>query len=165
MLESLFIRIVIMMAFPFIATASSIIRMRDPALAGFLLGRMPEIPTMGISVKGDLSDMDDSLDAICGFLEENGMSHESCERVRLCCEELATNASRHALGSDPDRSMDIVVHAGAEPSVIIRDDGPLFNPMTFDGEGIGLHVAKGMCKAMTYSRAMGQNNVRISFRR
>ena len=57
----------------------------------------------------------------------------------------------------------MVVRIGDEVSIIIRDDGALFNPIEYDGEGIGIMIAKGVCKDMTYTRAMGQNNVRITF--
>ena len=147
-----------------IACMSVAMRRRDPSLRGFLLGRMPEIPTLAVSIRGDLSDLEESMDAVSGFLASNGVDAERAEKARLCCEELASNVSVHGLGSDPSRCMDLVVRAGDEPSILIRDDGPLFNPMAFDGDGIGLQIAKGICGSMAYSRAMGQNNVRFTFR-
>ena len=146
------------------ALISVAMRRRDESLQGFLLGRKPEIPTLAVSVKGDLTDLEESMDAMAAFMESCGIERTRVEKARLCCEELASNISSHGLGSDPDRWMDLVVRGGDEPSVLIRDDGPLFNPMTFDGEGIGLQIARGMCGSMTYSRAMGQNNVRFTFR-
>ena len=145
-----------------IAVASFAMRRQDSSLHGFLLGRMPEVPTMAVSVKGDLSDLDGSLDEVCAFLEGQGVPKERCERARLCCEELAMNISQHAVHGDAGRTMDIVARGGEEPSVTVRDDGPMFNPMAFDGEGIGIPIAKRMCSSMAYSRAMGQNNVRFT---
>lgn len=146
-----------------IAAISVVMRRRDPSLRGFLLGRVPSVPTMVVSVKGDGSDIGDALDSISSFLGSNGIPKDRADRALLCCEELALNVCEHALKSDPDRFMDIVVRTGEETSVTVRDDGALFNPMTFDGEGNGLQIAKGMCTSMTYSRALGQNNVRFTF--
>lgn len=146
-----------------IVVASAIIRHRDPSLRGLLLGRTPETPTLAVSIKGDLSDLEEAMSAATGFLESNGTGHEVAQRARLCCEELAMNVSEHGIGRDPNRCMDVVIRIGEETSVLMRDDGPMFNPMTFDEEGVGLLIAKGMCTGMTYSRAMGQNNVRMTF--
>lgn len=146
-----------------IVIASAVIRRRDSSLQGLLLGRTPEIPTLAVSVKGDLSDIEEAMSAITEFLESNGTGRSTAQRAALCCEELSMNVSEHGIGRDPDRCMDIVVRKGAETSVLMRDDGPMFNPMTFDDDGVGLHIAKGMCTDMTYSRALGQNNVRMTF--
>lgn len=146
-----------------IVVMSAVIRRRDASLHGLLLGRAPETPTLAVSVRGDLSDLEEAMSAVTGFLESNGTSHGTAQKARLCCEELSMNVSEHGVEGDPDRCMDIVVRIGEETSVLMRDDGPMFNPMTFDDEGIGLLIAKGMCNSMTYSRAMGQNNVRMTF--
>ena len=138
-------------------------RRRNPALHGFLLGRMPTVPTAVLSVKGDGSDIGEALDSISSFLESNGVPKDRADRALLCCEELSMNVCEHALRGDPDRYMDIVIRAGEEASVTVRDDGALFNPMAFDGSGNGLLIAKGMCTSMAYSRALGQNNVRFTF--
>ena len=138
-------------------------RRRNPALHGFLLGRMPAVPTAVLSVRGDGSDIGEALDSISSFLESNGVPKDRADRAVLCCEELSMNVCEHALKGDPDRYMDIVVRAGDEASVTVRDDGALFNPMAFDGSGKGLLIAKGMCTSMAYSRALGQNNVRFTF--
>ena len=138
-------------------------RRRNPALHGFLLGRMPTVPTAVLSVKGDGSDIGEALDSISSFLESNGVPKDRADRALLCCEELSMNVCEHALKGDPDRYMDIVIRAGEEASVTVRDDGALFNPMAFDGSGNGLLIAKGMCTSMAYSRALGQNNVRFTF--
>ncbi len=138
-------------------------RRRNPALHGFLLGRMPSVPTAVLSVRGDGSDIGEALDSISSFLESNGVPKDRADRAVLCCEELSMNVCEHALKGDPDRYMDIVVRAGDEASVTVRDDGALFNPMAFDGSGNGLLIAKGMCTSMAYSRALGQNNVRFTF--
>lgn len=146
-----------------IVAASVVIRRKDASLHGLLLGRTPEIPTLAVSVRGDLSDLEEAMSAITGFLESNGTDRAVAQKAALCCEELVMNVSEHGIGRDPDRCMDIVVRKGDETSVLIRDDGPMFNPMTFTDERIGLLIAKGMCRSMTYSRAMGQNNVRMTF--
>ena len=138
-------------------------RRRNPALHGFLLGRMPAVPTAVLSVRGDGSDIGEALDSISSFLESNGVPKDRADRAVLCCEELSMNVCEHALKGDPGRYMDIVVRAGDEASVTVRDDGALFNPMAFDGSGKGLLIAKGMCTSMAYSRALGQNNVRFTF--
>ena len=138
-------------------------RRRNPAHHGFLLGRMPAVPTAVLSVRGDGSDIGEALDSISSFLESNGVPKDRADRAVLCCEELSMNVCEHALKGDPDRYMDIVVRAGDEASVTVRDDGALFNPMAFDGSGKGLLIAKGMCTSMAYSRALGQNNVRFTF--
>lgn len=138
-------------------------RHRNPALHGFLLGRMPSVPTTVMSVKGDASDIQDVLDSIASFLESNGISKDRSDRAVLCCEELALNSCEHALNKNARRSVDIVVRAGDEASITVRDDGALFNPMTFDNDGKGLMIVKGMCNSITYSRALGQNNVRFTF--
>ncbi len=138
-------------------------RRRNPELHGFLLGRVPTVPTAVLSVKGDGSDIGEALESISSFLESNGVPKDRADRALLCCEELSMNVCEHALKGDPDRYMDIVVRAGDEASVTVRDDGALFNPMAFDGSGKGLLIAKGMCTSMAYSRALGQNNVRFTF--
>ena len=146
-----------------IAVASAAIRRRDDSLRGLLLSRDPEIPTMTLSVSGDLSDLEPSLEAMSGFLDSNGIPKDRSDRAVLCCEELLANVSQHGLSGSPRRSMDVIVRAGDEPSVLIRDDGRMFNPIEYSEGGIGLQIAKGMCREMTYSRAMGQNNVRFTF--
>lgn len=137
-------------------------RHRNPALRGFLLGRMPAIPTMVVSVKGDSSDIEDALCSISSFLESNGVTKDRTDRALLCCEELVMNSCEHAILLNPGRFIDIVVRAGEEVAVTVQDDGPLFNPMTFDGNGNGLQLVRGMCGTMAYSRALGQNNVRFT---
>ncbi len=146
-----------------IAVASAAIRRRDDSLRGLLLSRDPEIPTMTLSVSGDLSDLEPSLEAMSGFLDSNGIPKDRSDRAVLCCEELLANVSQHGLSGSPKRSMDVIVRAGEEPSVLIRDDGKMFNPIEYSEGGIGLQIAKGMCREMTYSRTMGQNNVRFTF--
>ncbi len=142
---------------------SLVMRSRNHELHGFLMGRMPTVPTMVLSVKGDGSDIGEALDSISSFLGDNGVPKDRADRALLCCEELSMNVCDHALKSDPDRFMDIVVRVGDEASITVRDDGALFNPMAFDGSGKGLLIAKGMCASMAYSRALGQNNVRFTF--
>lgn len=197
MLESLFIRIVVTMVFPFIATAymtDRALHRRFPLpmtmlmwvvafIASFWICHVIIDHAYGITdeiIFGPIYERSVQVTTlVCVSTFTAAWTAVTCTAYRgtpssrimtafvyatLCCEELAANVSRHAPGSDPDRTMDIVVRAGTEPSMIIRDDGPLFNPMTFDGEGIWPHVARGMCGSMTYSRAMGQNNVRITFR-
>lgn len=146
-----------------IVVVSAVMRRRDDTLRGLLLSRDPEIPTTTLSVRGDLSDLGESLEAISGFLESNGVPRERSDRAVLCCEELLINVSQHGLSGSSGRSIDVIVRAGEEPSMLIRDDGRMFNPIEYSENGIGLQIARGMCREMTYSRAMGQNNVRFTF--
>lgn len=143
-------------------TLSLWMRHRDPSLRGFLLGRMPTVPTLVVSVKGDGSDVEDALCSISSFLESNGVTKDRADRALLCCEELVMNSCEHALLLNPSRFIDIVVRVGDEVAVTVQDDGSLFNPMTFDGSGNGLQLVKGICKTMAYSRALGQNNVHFT---
>ena len=142
---------------------SLIMRRRDPSLHGFLLGRMPSVPTAVFSISGDGKERDSVLEEISLFLTSNNVSKDRSDRALICCEELVINVCEHSLHSDPGRFMDIAVRVGEEASVTVRDDGALFNPMEFDGEGNGIQIVKGLCKSMTYSRALGQNNVRFTF--
>ncbi len=145
------------------AAISLTLRHRDPSLHGFLLGRMPSVPTAVYSVSGDGKNLEEVFGEISSFLISNSISEDRVNRALVCCEELVINVCEHSLHSDPGKFMDLTVRVGEEASVTVRDDGALFNPMEFDGEGNGIHIVKGMCKSMTYSRALGQNNVRFTF--
>ena len=146
-----------------VALMSYVMRRRDSGLIGLLLGRVPSVPIESVSFSGDGSDIPSALEAVSSFLAEHGVDAAKASHIRLCCEELAVNVVEHGISHNPKRFADMVVRIGDEVSVIIRDDGALFNPIEYDGEGIGIMIAKGVCKDMTYTRAMGQNNVRVTF--
>lgn len=146
-----------------VALMSAVMRRRDSNLIGLLLGRVPSVPIESVSFSGDGSDIPSALETVSSFLAEHGVDAAKASHIRLCCEELAVNVVEHGISRNPNRFADMVVRIGDEVSVIIRDDGALFNPIEYDGEGIGIMIAKGVCKDMTYTRAMGQNNVRVTF--
>ena len=45
----------------------------------------------------------------------------------------------------------------------IRDDGEMFDPITYDSKGTGLMIVMGQCDSLNYARSVNQNNVFIGF--
>ena len=115
-----------------------------------------------VSMKGDGSDMKSMMDELHSYLVSSGLSASVTNRIELCCEELTLNVIEHGLNESKNHYLDINIKEAEDNIVItIKDDGPVFDPIKYDGDGKGLLLVKGICSSISYSRAMDQNLVTV----
>ncbi|TQS83366.1 hypothetical protein A3206_06930 [Candidatus Methanomassiliicoccus intestinalis] len=115
-----------------------------------------------VSMKGDGSDMKSMMDELHSYLVSSGLSASVMNRIELCCEELTLNVIEHGLNESKNHYLDINIKEAEDNIVItIKDDGPVFDPIKYDGDGKGLLLVKGICSSISYSRAMDQNLVTV----
>ena len=147
-----------------IAAAVRIIRRQHADLRGLALQSPLPVPAFDVSISGDGKDLGELMDAVSAFVREHGVPEQVTDRIRLSCEELVTNILVHSLGHDVRRYVDVLIRVEVnEIIMIIRDDGAPFDPIEYNGRGIGLLLVRGMCSTLDYSFTMGQNTVSVSF--
>ena len=112
---------------------------------------------LDISVKGDGSDMKNMMDELQMFLVSNNIDKAAASRAELCCEELVLNVMEHALNESERHYVDLNVKINEDITITIKDDGPVFDPILYDGKGNGILLVKGICSSLKYSRTMNQN--------
>ena len=85
-------------------------------------------------------------------------------RAHLCAEEILLNVVNHGLSHDSGRYIDVLVRIyNGNVKMTIRDDGEIFDPITYDSKGTGLMIVMGQCDSLNYARSVNQNNVFIGF--
>ena len=147
-----------------IAVAVLIIRRQHADLKGLALQSPSPVPTFDVSLSGDGKDLGDLLDAVSAFLTEHNVSQPVTDRIRLSCEELVSNILVHGLKHDSRRYVDVLLRIEENGVVlIIRDDGAPFDPIEYNGDGIGLLLVRRMCSTLDYAFTMGQNTVSVLF--
>jgi Na+-driven multidrug efflux pump/anti-sigma regulatory factor (Ser/Thr protein kinase) len=108
--------------------------------------------------------------AVIEFCLCHGVSTNLANRVGVAVEEMAANIARYG-GSRGKGSIDILVRLTAEELILrIRDDGKLFNPLSYRPEETefaigGIEVVKRLSGSMDYDTNLGFNTTVITFAR
>lgn len=117
---------------------------------------------LDVSMNGSGNEMGTMMAELHAFLVANKLAPRTISRIELCSEELILNVLEHGLQSSADHYLDVNVKLSPEEVILtIKDDGPIFDPLEYDGEGKGLLLVKGLCSSVSYSRTMNQNVVTI----
>lgn len=150
----------------YILVLSGAIHRLRPEFSGLALLRRPEGRTFDASMAGDGSELQSTLDDIERFLTDAGVETPVVNRAELCCEEILANVVEHGVAGDRDRSVDVLVRVTDDRVLVtIRDDGAVFDPISYDSKGMGLPIVRGQCTTLNYARSVDQNNVFIGFAR
>jgi serine/threonine-protein kinase RsbW len=95
--------------------------------------------------------------------------------ILLSLQEMVTNVLRHAYELDDNKPIEICFSLTADTvEITLRDQGPDFNPLTYDTGGIdidygvplasggyGIYIAKIVMDEVSYERVDGWNNLRL----
>lgn len=147
-----------------IAASVIAIRKRHASLHDLAPQKPSSDPAFDVSISSDGNDRGELLDAVPTFLREHRVPSETADRVRLACEELTAKILTHGLEHDSRRYLDVLVRIEEGSVVFIgRDDGAPFDPIQYNGEGIGLLLVRRICTTIGYSSTIGQNTVTASF--
>ncbi|MCA8965539.1 MAG: ATP-binding protein [Planctomycetes bacterium] len=95
--------------------------------------------------------------------------------VLLALQEMVTNVLRHAYQRDESKPVEVTFElANDSLEICLRDQGPAFNPLSFDTEeqaenedmptacgGFGIHIARVVMDEVSYARDAGCNVLRM----
>lgn len=130
---------------------------------------VPDEDRIDIPVRG----MDEVISlsrTVWAFCEAHGIDSRRKNCVSLCVEELAGNIVRHGFGDGKKHSLDIrVTLTGEDVRLCLKDDCRAFDPTEasklFDPDdkahNIGLRIAVGITRSMTYQNTFGLNILQI----
>lgn len=126
---------------------------------------VPDEDRIDISVRG-MDEVINISQKVWDFCEAHGISGKQKNCASLCVEELAGNIVQHGFKDGKKHCIDIRVSCVKEDVMLsIKDDGRAFNPTEaaklFDPDdkahNIGLRIATGMTKKMSYQNTFGLN--------
>lgn len=131
-----------------------------------LLPRKEPYPTIDFSVEYSIERLQEALNRVTTFLDENRVSEERRFAVKLSTEELLKNVIKYSHEQRQtnkayiDIRLSVISAAGGADKVVLslRDDGKPFDPTAFaGGEGYGLKLATALNQKLTYKYMFGQN--------
>lgn len=129
------------------------------------------------SIANSMNNVMETIEKINNHIRELGLSEKNANYLSLCIEEIAGNIVQHALKSEQDKWLDVVLVAGKEQvTVTFKDNGEMFNPVMYMEENsknmpsneynaLGLKIIKGIASHMEYANNMGLNILHIIIKR
>ena len=126
---------------------------------------VPDEDRIDISVRS-MEEVINISRSVGDFCEAHGISARQKNCASLCVEELAGNIVRHGFGDGKKHCIDIRVSCvKGDVMLSLKDDCRAFNPTEaeklFDPDdkahNIGLRIASGMTKRMSYQNTFGLN--------
>ena len=107
--------------------------------------------------------VENGRDQVAQFLAQNGVGTALTFQVKYCYEELAMNVVRHGNNPNPQAVVDVNVTLTADGAQLtVTDDAQPFDPIAYDGDGLGLYSVRNMVKMMDYKYVGNQNVTTIT---
>lgn len=144
-------------------------------LEGMLLLAAGENPheVFDVTIRANDEDAVSVSEEVVSFCTRNGVDPRVAARLGICIEEMAVNTAAigHAHHS-AEGLIDICVRITPEDIIVrFRDDGTIFDPSTYEPEGIdgcttdGIAVMKKLAAKTDYARQLGFNTTVLTFAR
>jgi anti-sigma regulatory factor (Ser/Thr protein kinase) len=129
-----------------------------------------------LEMRNNIDSLEEALDALDSWIEEEGGSPRLTFAARLVMEELATNIIKYGYDDALEHTIRIEFDSGPPASMRIEDDGHAFDPVRDAPEpdlsgdaaerpigGLGLHMVRTMTQSMRYSRERDLNRLAVTF--
>lgn len=138
-----------------ILICTTFVRSKDKSLTPlFLIPKGEDKDVYDVTIETTITSLGENSNDIFAFLQSQGLTTEDANRYVLCAEELIKNIIDHGHAK--------YVDIRATKNVIsIHDDGKPFNPLEYQGEGIGLKIVNGIGIDMKYDYRFNQNMITI----
>ena len=125
-----------------------------------------DIPSFEFTIRNTIQDAEEASVRMITLCREKGMADRIANVLGVAVEELCTNIAKYAYRNRED-AIDIFFRIEEEELLLrIRDNGVIFNPVTFvDDRGMevtGLKVLKKLPLKVEYNRVLGFNNTIIT---
>lgn len=131
-----------------------------------------------LRVSSEISEVRRVSDWLCALADEFELERELAFRALLCVDESIGNIVSHALASEREEKIDIEASIEAKNiDISIRDTGEAFNPLEASEVllptsvqeakigGLGIHLIRHYCDALSYTRVNDENCLTLSFHR
>lgn len=151
------------------------ISQRDKTLHWFtLISKLPNDPNLSLEVSYDSQSVQKALEQTHIFLQVCDLSHELHYRIDSCIEELATNIIFMTQHTHKKGYFELrVVDDGKKILVVMKHDGPPFNPIlkysedvskSVEDRNLSLAMICGLCPDINYNFLNGINCTYLNFR-
>lgn len=131
-----------------------------------------------LQITSEISEVRRVSDWLSALTDEFQLERELAFRALLCVDESIGNIVSHALASERENNIDIEASIEAKNfDIRIRDGGEAFNPLEAsevllptsvqDAKigGLGIHLIRHYCDALSYARVNDKNCLTLSFDR
>ena len=124
----------------------------------------------------DLAELGAIIDQLRAWAAAQGVPVEIQRELHLAVDEIVTNIFRHGYGEGVKENVDLVVSAGENVEIEIRDRAQPFNPLerpapditqppeTREIGGLGVYFVRQLMDDVAYTRTGGENRVRLTRR-
>lgn len=128
-------------------------------------------------IKNRMSEIETVMHYIDGFANDQGVSTDLRDKIKLAAEELVVNIISYAYDDENIHTIRIELHR--EPDAFhlrVWDDGKPFNPIDHPGPkpnisldetvpgGLGIHLVKNFADRVEYSRIGNTNRLTVIFK-
>lgn len=124
-----------------------------------------------VSIGNDISEATALSEKIQVRAREENFNHKSLNIIALAVEEMAGNVIRYAFSEGEKRWLDVLIIQKKDGFILrLRDNGEMFNPLKYlhehededITEHMGIYLIKNLADNVSYSRAIGLNNLIIT---
>lgn len=165
----------VLMMFIILICSTLVISRKDKTLHWFtLISKLPNDPSIDMSVDYNLESVQEAIEKIHSFLDICELDKEMYYKIDSCLEELTHNLISMTQDTGKQGSFDLrVVDDGKKILVIMKDDGKPYNPIlkyketegsNAEEANLALVILNGLCPDLNYKYMNGINCLYMNFK-